>query len=172
MNALNITGIEQLVLGVYLIAHGLIYLMFLFYFKDKDKNTHTGWSGKSLLSSVLPENINKISGKIMWLLTSILFAVSGIGVLDILDLKDVLIPVLILASIIGIIAHLIYWVGLSPTPYHWVLGLVINIAILFFVIFLFRNIPLLVYLLIAIWVYGMLLHTKVLSIFIHEESYS
>ena len=49
MNSLGITGTEQIFLGVYLIAHGLIHVVFLFYFKDKKTNVITGWSRKSWL---------------------------------------------------------------------------------------------------------------------------
>ncbi|MHA2100230.1 MAG: hypothetical protein ACW99A_16265, partial [Candidatus Kariarchaeaceae archaeon] len=69
MNSLGITGLEQIFLGLFLIAHGSIYIMFLFHFVDKEKNQHLGRSGKSwILSKIINEKLTNYIGKASWIL--------------------------------------------------------------------------------------------------------
>ena len=87
LNTFGITETEQILLSVYLIAHGLIHIVFLFYFNDKKTNIFTGWSGKSwLLGKFLSDNLIKPLGYIMWVSISVLFVISGLAILDVPDI--------------------------------------------------------------------------------------
>lgn len=163
MNILEITGIEQLFLGLFLIAHGLIHLIFLIYKYDEKSNVYTGWSGRSwLLDKVIPLKLTTYIGKITWVLIMILFVLSGLSVLDLLGINDYLTPLIIISSAIATLAFIIFYDGLSPTPYHWILGVVINLVLIAFVIVFPNDISLLLPILIVIWLWGMFFHTKIL----------
>ena len=140
MNSLGITGLEQVFLGIYLIAHGWIHVIFLFYFNDKKTNIFTGWSGKSwLLGKILPDKIIKIVGSLIWLSIAILFVISGLGILDVPNIGDYLVPVIALSCVIGIIGFVLFFKDLFPTPYHWILGILIDLCVFVFIVFLSSN---------------------------------
>jgi hypothetical protein len=169
MNTFGITGIEQMLLGLYLIGHGFIHWIFLIYVKDSKTNTFTGWSRKSwLLDKFLPEKIIKIIGFLTWLTIAVLFIISGLGILDILSLNDLLTPLLITVSILAILAYFIFIDGLVPTPYHWILGIVIDFIALL-IVFFSASIQVFLILLVVVWIYGMVFHTRVIS-FLQTEN--
>ncbi|MHA1991135.1 MAG: hypothetical protein ACW981_04810 [Candidatus Hodarchaeales archaeon] len=164
MNSLGITGLEQIFFGLFLIAHGSIYVMFLFHFLDKEKNEYLGWSGQSwILSKVINEKFTNYIGKALWLLTILLFVLSGLSVLDLLVVNELLSPLIILSSIIGILVFFVLFDGLSPTPYNWILGVVINLVLIAFVIFFSDDVLLLLAILIIIFLYGVLFHSRIIS---------
>jgi hypothetical protein len=163
LNILEITGIEELFLGLFLIAHGLIHLVFLIYSFDEKSNVYTGWSGRSwLLDQVLPQRITTYIGKITWVLIAILFVLSGLAVLDILTINEYLTSLIVISSAIATLAFIVFYNGLSPTPYHWILGVVINLVFIVFVIIFPNNISLLIPILIVIWLWGMFFHTRII----------
>ena len=171
MNTFGITGTEQILLGVYLIAHGLIHIVFLFYFNDKKTNVFTGWSGKSwLLSKFLSGSLIKPIGYIIWASISVLFVISGLAILDIPDIGNFLVTLLVFVCCLAIVAFLVFFNDLYPTPYHWILGAIIDVIILAFILFFSNNVQLLLIVLIAIWLYGMFVHTKIVSLFITKST--
>ncbi|MFX0086533.1 MAG: hypothetical protein ACFFAU_12755 [Candidatus Hodarchaeota archaeon] len=163
MNILEITGLEQLFLGLFLIAHGLIHLIFLIYSYDKNSNVYTGWSGRSwLLDKFIPLKLTTYIGKMTWILIMVLFVLSGLAVLDLLPLDDFLVLLIVISSTVATLAFIIFYNGLSPTPYHWVLGVVINLAFIVFIIIFPNDISLLLPILILIWLWGMFFHTRII----------
>ena len=171
MNSFGITGYEQILIGLYLIAHGLIHLIFLIYVKDEKTNNYTGWSRSSwLLDKILSRQFTKITGFITWIVIAILFVISGLGILDILPLNELLSPILIIVSILAIGGYIVFFNGLSPTPYHWILGIVIDLLILCFIGFFSDNALLFLLLLLIVWLYGMVFHTRVLSFTLKENT--
>ncbi len=166
MNSLGITGTEQIFLGIYLIAHGLIHTIFLFYFKDKKTNVFTGWSGRSwVLNNLFSDSLVKVIGRILWLTVAIFFTISGLAVFDVIKIGDSLSPLLVITCVIGIIPFIIFFKDLYPTPYHWFLGVLIDIIILTFIVFFSTNVQLLLGLLVVVWLYGMFFHSKLISNF-------
>jgi len=164
MNASEIKGLEQLFFGLFLIIHGLIHLIFLIYSHDKKSNEYVGWSGRSwLLDKVIPPNLTTYIGKATWILIVILFVVSGLSVLDLLVMNDYLAPLIIISSAIATLAFIIFYDGLSPTPFHWILGVVINSALIAYIIFFPNNVLLVLAILLLITLYGILLHSKILA---------
>ncbi|UCE13017.1 MAG: hypothetical protein JSV04_12600 [Candidatus Heimdallarchaeota archaeon] len=174
MNALEITGLEELFLGLYLMAHGSIHVMFLFYHYDEKDNVYLGWSRRSwLLDKVIPQ-ITPYIGKIIWISIVILFGVSGLLLilsgLDLLDIDGYLLSVLIIiSSAIATLAFIVFYDGLSPTPFHWILGVVINLVLIAFISFFPTNGTLVLVVLILIFVYGMLFHSRIISKITHES---
>ncbi|MHA2176496.1 MAG: hypothetical protein ACXABI_16855 [Candidatus Hodarchaeales archaeon] len=163
MNILEVTGLEETFLGLFLIAHGLIHLIFLFYFHDEETNGYTGWSGQSwLLDKAIDRKIVAFIGKVTWILIMLLFVVSGLVVLDLLAINDYLTPLIIISSVLATLAYIAFYDGLSPTPLHWILGVVINLVLIVFLIIFPNDIMLLLPILILIWLYGMLFHTKII----------
>ena len=170
MNSFGITGWEQIILGLYLIAHGGFHLIFLFYFEDNKTKVHTGWSKQSwLLNKLFSTQITKYLGYATWIIIALFFAISGLGILDVIQLNDFLSPLLMTISLIAIIGYIAFYDGLSPTPYHWILGVVIDALILTFTLFFTTYSLLLVSLLLLVWVYGMIFHTKVLNYFLNSS---
>jgi hypothetical protein len=144
-------------------AHGGIHLIFLFNFYDEKTKEYTGWSGQSwLLEKLIPQNLTSIIGKIIWILIAILFVLSGLGVLDLLAIDEFLSPLIIITSTIAILAFIFFYNGLSPTPYHWILGVVIDLALITSLIIFPNDIFILLPVLIAIWLWGMFFHMKVI----------
>ncbi|MFW9778192.1 MAG: hypothetical protein ACFFE8_04995 [Candidatus Heimdallarchaeota archaeon] len=171
MNAFGMTELEQLFFGVYLMAHGSIYSIFLIYRFDKDSDAYLGWNGRSwLLDNIIPENIVNFIGKATWILIVLLFIVSGLAILDLLILDEFLGPLIIISATIATFAYIIFYDGLSPTPFHWILGVVINLAVIAFVIFFPSNVILLLAILILVTLYGMLFHVKIVSRVITSRS--
>ena len=163
MNIIELTGLEETFLGLYLIAHGGIHLLFLFNFYDEKSKKYTGWSGKSwLLEKVLPLQVVSNIGKITWLVITILFVVSGLGVLDFFILEEFLSLLIILASALGALAFFLFFNGLGPTPYHWILGVVIDLALIIFLVIFPNDILLLLPLLGTIFIWAVLFHNRVI----------
>ncbi|MFX0122993.1 MAG: hypothetical protein ACFFAE_05090 [Candidatus Hodarchaeota archaeon] len=168
MNALVLTELERLFLGVYLMAHGSIHVMFLFYHYDEKDNVYLGWSRQSwLLDKVIPQKFTSYIGKITWILIVILFGVSGLLLIlsgfDLFVINEYLSLLIIASSALATLAFIVFYDGLSPTPFHWILGVVINLVLIAFVIFLPSNGTLLLVILIGIFVYGMLFHSRIIS---------
>lgn len=136
MDSLNLTGNTQLFFGIYLIIHGLIHSLFLMYSLNEDKQTYTGWSGKSwLLDNFFDSNLVDIIGKTIWILIIILFIISGAGILGLPIITDYKEPLIIFTSVLAIFAFIIFFNGLYPTPYHYLIGLSIDIVLIVFVAF-------------------------------------
>jgi hypothetical protein len=171
MNAFGITGIEQLFLGVYLMAHGSIYSIFLIYRFDEDSKSYLGWTGRSwLLNRVIPPDITKYVGKATWILIIILFIGSGLAILDLLVINELLAPLIIFSSALATLAFIVFYDGLSPTPFHWILGVVINLVLIAYAIFVPSNALLVLGVLVFITLYGMLFHIRIVSRIITPES--
>ena len=163
MNIIEVTGLEQIFLGLYLIAHGGIHLIFLIYSLDEKTGVYTGWSGHSwLLDKVIDKKLTAYIGKATWILIMILFVVCGLAVLDFLAIDALLSPLIILVSIIAILAFIVFYDGFSPTPLHWILGAVIDLVLIVFLIVFPNEILLLIISLIIIWLWGMFFHTRVI----------
>ena len=136
MESLNLTGAPQLFFGIYLIVHGLIHSLFLSYSLNTDTNTYTGWSGKSwILNPFLNSNLIEVIGKIIWAMIIILFVISGLAVLGLQYIKNYIEVLIIISSLIAIIAFLIFFDGLSPTPYNFLIGLTIDFVFLVYTLF-------------------------------------
>jgi hypothetical protein len=163
MNIVEVTGLEQIFLGLYLMAHGGIHLIFLIYNLDDKTGVYTGWSGRSwLLDKALNEKITNYIGKITWILIMVLFAISGLGVLDLLAIDDFISPLIIFVSIIATLAFIAFYDGLSPTPLHWILGVVIDLGLIVFLIVFPNDVLFLIIFLVVIWLWGMFFHTKII----------
>lgn len=168
MNALEISGIEELFLGLYLMVHGSIHVIFLFYHYDEKDNVYLGWSRRSwLLDKVIPQKVTSYIGKIIWILIMILFGLSGLLLLlsglELLVLNEYSSLLIIISSTIATVAFIVFYDGLSPTPFHWILGVVIDLVLIAFVTFFPNNGVLALTILILIFLWGMLFHSKVIS---------
>ncbi|MFW9902968.1 MAG: hypothetical protein ACFFFH_01430 [Candidatus Thorarchaeota archaeon] len=168
MAVLELTELEQLLLGLYIMAHGLIHIMFMFYHYDEKDNVYLGWSRRSwLLDKVIPQNATTYIGKISWILIVILFGVSGLLLilagLNLFVINEFVSLLIIISSIVATLAFIIFYDGLSPTPFHWILGIVINLVLIAFVIFFPNNGMLALGILVLIFLYGMLFHSRIIS---------
>ncbi|MHA2249646.1 MAG: hypothetical protein ACXAD7_04750 [Candidatus Kariarchaeaceae archaeon] len=161
-NNLVLSSYEQIFLGVYLIIHGLIHVVFLIHIHDKQNNSFVGWSGKSwLLDRVANRRLINLIGKLIWILIVILFVLGGLAVFKVFA-TDFAIRLIIVASIIATLAFIVFYDGLAPTPLHWILGVAVNVVLIIFIAFWRSNVTLLVAILILIWLYGMFIHTKII----------
>ncbi len=163
MNLLELAGLEEIFLGLYLMAHGGIHLIFIFNFFDEEKNVYTGWSGRSwLLEKVLSRKLTSYVGKITWVVVAILFVVSGLGVLDLLAIDEYLVLLILFSSTFATLSFIAFYNGLSPTPYHWILGVVIDLVLIFFLIVFPNEIGFLLPILAVIFLWAVLFHNKVI----------
>lgn len=168
MAILELTELEQLLLGLYIMAHGSIHIMFMFYHYDEKDNVHLGWSRKSwLLDKVIPQNVTTYIGKITWILIVILFGMSGLLLvlagLNLFVINEFVSLLIIISSIVATLAFIVFYDGLSPTPLNWILGVIINLVLIAFVIFFPNNGTLALGILILIFLYGVLFHSRIIS---------
>jgi hypothetical protein len=168
MAVLELTELEQILLGLYIMAHGAIHIMFLFYHYDEKDDVYLGWSRRSwLLDKVIPEKTTTYIGKITWVLIMILFGVSGLLLiltgLNLIAINEFVSLLIIISSIVATLAFIVFYDGLSPTPFHWILGVIINLVLITFVVFFPNNGTLALGILILIFLYGMLFHSRIIS---------
>ena len=76
--------------------------------------------------------IGKI-GKVTWGSIILFFIISGLGILGIPVIKEYYPYLLITASVLAIVAYIIFFDVLNPTPYNWILGIVIDIVLILYV---------------------------------------
>jgi len=87
-----------------------------------------GWNGTSwLLTGILDAGIVQILGTILWGLTVLLFVAAGIALFM---MREQWRLIDILASLISLIAYILFWTGLEPVPVYWILGPVISVITL------------------------------------------
>jgi hypothetical protein len=108
------------------VIHGLITSIFLFYFEDPSGDG-VGWNGTSTFLTPSLGDAVQFIGMLLWSMAVFTFVLSGIAVL--LRKKEWRV-IDILASIISLIAYLLFWDGLKPEPFYWILGPVISIVTL------------------------------------------
>ncbi|OLS27905.1 MAG: hypothetical protein ThorAB25_19650 [Candidatus Thorarchaeota archaeon AB_25] len=100
-------------------VHGLISSIFMFYIENPPE-PGVGWNGTSwLLTGILDAGIVQIIGTLLWGLTVFLFVIAGIAVF-MMRAQWRLID--IIASLVSLLAYILFWNGLEPVPEYWILG--------------------------------------------------
>ena len=121
----------QIAIGLIIIAHGLVHLMFEFYIQDSTNNKNVGWSGDSwFLAKFFDENSVKIIGRIFWGLVIVGFVVAGIGYLELPIFVDWREITIIFSSVLSLISFTLFWNGLGPSPRYYIVGIILDIAFL------------------------------------------
>jgi hypothetical protein len=162
MNLLGVDIANTVILGTYVIIHGLIYIAFLFHYRDKKSNAFVGWSGKSwVLDRYFNQQQTRIIGKSLWIIVVLFFMITGLSIMDIITLDPI--SLVISSSILGFLAYFLCYNGIEPTPFHWILGPVINLILISYALFFWEHYNLLLLLLGIFTIYGMLFHTKLIS---------
>ncbi|MHA1906801.1 MAG: hypothetical protein ACW98Y_05880 [Candidatus Thorarchaeota archaeon] len=114
-------------ISLLLIVHGLITSTFLFFIEDP-MGQGVGWNGSSwLLTDALGAQVVQILGMLLWSMSVIFFVIAGIAVFmkrEQWRLVD------IIASVVSLLAYILFWFGLEPVPEYWILGPVISIGTL------------------------------------------
>ena len=106
-------------------VHGLITSTFLFYIEDP-MGEGVGWNGSSwLLTGTLDSQLVQISGTMLWATSVITFVLAGIAVFT---MRKQWRLVDIIASIVSLVAYILFWNGLEPVPEYWILGPVISVV--------------------------------------------
>ena len=126
-----LTGYYQYFFGIYLIMHGLIHLSIVNYSEESGKPV--GWNRKSwLFSGKLAPELISLLGRIAWLGVIILYILAGIGIFNLPGLKSLTTQFIGIASIIALIAFIVFIDGLKPTPYNWLIGIAIDIVLVLY----------------------------------------
>lgn len=116
---------KRKIIALMLIFHGLITSTFLFYIEDP-MGPGVGWNGSSwLLTDSLGAQAVQILGQLLWAISVTTFVIAGIAVF--MRLKQWRL-IDIIASIVSLIAYILFWFGLEPVPEYWILGPVISIV--------------------------------------------
>ena len=111
-------------IGVILIIHGLIHIIFEFSITDPS-GTGVGWSGQSWIpTNLLGDPIVQAMGKLLWAVAVIGFVAAGVAVFIKLKLWRTLD---ILASAVSLLAFVLFWDGLMPEPTYWIVGPIVAI---------------------------------------------
>lgn len=120
-------NIRNRLIGILLIIHGLIHIMFEFYISDPS-GAGVGWSGQSwLLTSLLGNLVVLIFGRLLWTVAIISFVAAGVAVL----FKKKLWRWLdVLAAAVSLLAFILFWDGLMPEPIYWIVGPIIAVITL------------------------------------------
>jgi len=97
----------------------------MFYIEDP-MGEGVGWNGSSwLLTGILDAQMVQILGTLLWAISVITFVIAGIAVFKMMEqwrLID------IIASIVSLVAYILFWNGLEPVPEYWILGPVISVV--------------------------------------------
>lgn len=167
----GINEFEKFLLAIYLIAHGFIHWIFFLYKLDEKSGHYVGWSRESwLIEKVASKSLTKNIGFLTWIIVIGLFILSGLALFDIPVIDDLFKPLVLIASLVGAIAFIVYFNGLSPTPYHWILGLLIDVVLIIFVFFFPEDLVLVLAILILIFLWGMIFHSKFVKSFTGIEA--
>ncbi|MHA2321557.1 MAG: hypothetical protein ACXACG_07885 [Candidatus Thorarchaeota archaeon] len=118
---------KRKLIALLLVVHGLISSIFMFYIENPPE-LGVGWNGTSwLLTGVLDAGIVQILGTMLWGLTVLLFVAAGIALFM---MREQWRLIDILASLVSLIAYVLFWTGLEPVPEYWILGPVISVITL------------------------------------------
>ncbi|MBY8999585.1 MAG: hypothetical protein KGD64_01600 [Candidatus Heimdallarchaeota archaeon] len=118
----------DILIGILLILHGLIFIMFLVYVKLPEENQYFGWSRKSwLLDKILGEKVIKIIGLVLWSFIIGGFVASGIVLLTGSDVWSLL---TIITSFVSLLSFLLFWPDLQPKPKNFILGPIIAVGVI------------------------------------------
>ncbi len=123
--------LAQIGIGLFIVAHGLVHIMFEFNIQDPNNEKNVGWSGESwVLFNFLNENTVKLVGKILWGLVIVGFVVAGLGYLELPVFIDWWETTLILSSILSLVSFVLFWNGLGPSPLYYIVGIILDVAFL------------------------------------------
>ncbi len=115
------------IIALLLVVHGLITSTFMFYIEDP-MGEGVGWNGSSwLLTGTLDAQLVQILGTLLWVTSVIAFVLAGIAVFT---LRGQWRLIDIIASILSLVAYILFWNGLRPVPEYYILGPVISIVTL------------------------------------------
>jgi hypothetical protein len=118
---------KRKIIALLLIIHGLITSTFLFYIEDP-MGPGVGWNGSSwLLTNSLGPQTVQIVGLLLWAVSAITFVLAGFAVFI---KKDQWRLIDIIASIVSLVAYILFWYGLEPVPEYYILGPVISVVTL------------------------------------------
>ena len=118
---------KRKIIALLLVVHGLITSTFMFYIEDPPE-PGVGWNGTSwLLTGVLDAGIVQILGTILWSLAVLLFVAAGI---TLYMMRNQWRLIDILASLVSLIAYVLFWNGLEPVPMYYILGPIISVVTL------------------------------------------
>ena len=118
---------KRKIIALLLVVHWLISSTFMFYIENPP-DPGVGWNGSSwLLNSVLDASLIQILGTVLWSLTALLFVIAGIAVF-MMRVEWRLIDVL--ASLVSLLAYVLFWNGLEPVPEYYILGPIISVVTL------------------------------------------
>ena len=116
--------------GIFVILHGLVHMWYVVLsYQWVEFQPEMGWSGKTgLFSSSLPQpTVRSIAG-ILFIIATIGFVISGIGIFIQADWLN---PVLLSSAVFSSIILLLFWDGkLEMLVQKGIIGLLINLAII------------------------------------------
>ena len=118
---------KRKLIALLLVIHGLISSIFIFYIENPPE-PGIGWNGTSwLLTGVLDVSSVQILGSLLWGMTVLFFVTAGFAVFKKNEqwrMYD------ILASILSLVAYVLFWYGLEPVPEYWIAGPIISVVTL------------------------------------------
>lgn len=121
-------AIWQYLTAGFLLIHGMLHVWVGSGMTKDSSGNLIGWSGQSwVLSKSLAEKTVRTIGIILWAVTTIGFIGAGIGVFV---QQEWWRPLASLSAAIGIIVLVLSWDGLKPTPLYYILGPILNAALL------------------------------------------
>ena len=118
---------KRKIIALLLIVHGLITSIFLFYIEDPI-GQGVGWNGSSwLLTDSLGAQTVQVLGLLLWAISVITFVLAGFAVFM---KKEQWRLIDIIASIVSLVAYILFWNGIEPVPEYYILGPVISVVTL------------------------------------------
>jgi len=121
--------------GIYLVFHGLIHQSLTEENLEEKTQVYSGSSGHSwLLERFMDYETTQALGKMIWMSLVFLFIIAGLGILALPWVN--LLPefIILLASFLSIAAYFLFFNGLDPTPYHWLLAPLIDITLILYIL--------------------------------------
>lgn len=120
--------------GIFLILHGLVHLWYVVLSFGMVKfQEDMGWTGKSwIFSSLLPETTIHILSGILFVLSTLLFLISGVGLLaNFSGLR----AILLISAVFSTLVIVLFWDGqTNMLVQKGIIGVLINIMVIFLTI--------------------------------------
>jgi len=120
----------QTLTGIFIILHGLVHLWYVVLSLNLvEYQPDMGWTGTSwLLSGILQESTLRMASAGLFILSTLAFVISGIGIFIDADWLD---PVILVSAILSSVVLIVFWDGsFEMIVQKGLIGVLINLVVI------------------------------------------
>jgi len=120
----------QTLTGIFIILHGLVHLWYVVLSLNLvEYQPDMGWTGTSwLLSGILQESTLRMASAGLFIISTLAFVISGIGIFIDADWLD---PVILVSAILSSVVLIVFWDGsFEMIVQKGLIGVLINLVVI------------------------------------------